>query len=359
LSGQGPLVSVVIPTYNRAYCLARTVDSALGQSYGNLEVLLVDDGSTDGTKGFVAERYGSDPRVRYIGQKNAGVSAARNTGMANARGALIALLDSDDIWLPWKLQLQVACMQAHPELVMTWTDMDAIDGSSQITPAYLRRMYAAYRWFPTSEDLFTGSAPLATLCPALATTVGTRKFHFGDIFSKMVLGNLVHTSTVVLTREAAGRVKGFREDFRGAGEDYDYHLRTCREGPVGYLDVSSIQYERGLTDHIANPSNGIHFARNFLRSVQPIIDQERHRLTLSDQQIRGVLAKAHAWIGRELFEQGERAGAARELALSLRYQPWQPRILMMLAAAPLPPPLRTKVRHGVRALKRAVGVRMG
>jgi GT2 family glycosyltransferase len=355
MSASQPLLSIVVPTYNRAYCLARTLDSALGQTYRNLEVILVDDGSTDGTEALVAQRYASEPRLRYVRKKNAGVSAARNTGFAEVHGELVGLLDSDDVWHPWKAEVQIACMQAHPELVMTWTNMDAVDAAGTVTPAYLRRMYSAYSWFPTSEDLFAQSEPLATFAPSSSAIVGDRRLYFGDIFSQMILGNLVHTSTVILRRACLERVKGFREDFLNAGEDHNFHVRTCREGPVGYLDVSSIYYERGLTDHLANPKNGIFMARHYLATIAPIIENERHRLTLSDAVIRGVLAKAHGWVGQELFERGERASAFRELATSLRYEPWQPRTMMLMAAAPLPAPLRALARSGLQAIKRAIG----
>ena len=152
------LVSVIVPTYNRAYCLEKAVDSALAQSHGNVEVVLIDDGSTDGTQALVEHRYGGDSRVRYFRQPNGGISRARNVGLARAQGAFIAFLDSDDEWEPWKLELQVACLRGHPELGMTWTDMVAIDPTGEvISKSYLRRMYSAYRWFPTPEALFRGS----------------------------------------------------------------------------------------------------------------------------------------------------------------------------------------------------------
>src|SRR5947207_692803 len=113
-----PLVSIVVPTYNRAYCLPRTIDSALAQTYASVEVIVVDDGSKDDTAALVRARYGSDGRVQMISQQNAGVAAARNTGMAAARGDYVALLDSDDVWQPWKLELQMACMRAHPDVGM-------------------------------------------------------------------------------------------------------------------------------------------------------------------------------------------------------------------------------------------------
>src|SRR5690349_2852214 len=120
------LVSVVIPTFNRAYCIAQTIDSALAQTHENIEVLVVDDGSKDNTAELIAEKYKREPRVRYLPQKNQGVAAARNYGLSAARGEYIALLDSDDLWLPWKIAAQVRCLEALPEAGMVWTDMDAI-----------------------------------------------------------------------------------------------------------------------------------------------------------------------------------------------------------------------------------------
>src|SRR5215468_9618488 len=163
------LVSVVIPSYNRAYCVATTIDSALAQTHANMEVLLVDDGSKDCTRELLAERYRGEPRVRYIHQANAGVSAARNHGLGLARGQYIALLDSDDIWLPWKLEAQLRCLDALPTAGMIWTDMDAIGPDGQLLHRrYLTRMYSSYRKF-TRDQLFRESRPLSSIEPRLAS----------------------------------------------------------------------------------------------------------------------------------------------------------------------------------------------
>src|SRR4051794_33477996 len=95
-------VSVVIPTFNRAYCLRRAIDSALGQTWSDLEVVIIDDGSTDDTRQVIDDSHRADGRVKYHYQDNGGVVAARNRGLALAAGGYVALLDSDDIWFPWK-----------------------------------------------------------------------------------------------------------------------------------------------------------------------------------------------------------------------------------------------------------------
>jgi glycosyltransferase involved in cell wall biosynthesis len=107
------LVSVVIPSYNYAHFVTEAVDSALAQTYERLEIIVIDDGSTDDTLSVLAP-YGD--RVRYVYQENQGLSGARNTGIRAAEGELIALLDADDAWHPHKLELQAAYLRQHPEV---------------------------------------------------------------------------------------------------------------------------------------------------------------------------------------------------------------------------------------------------
>ncbi|MBD3561856.1 glycosyltransferase family 2 protein, partial [Planktothrix sp. FACHB-1355] len=107
-----PKVSVVIPAYNAMRYLPATLDSVFNQTYTDLEILIIDDGSKDETVEWVAQI--TDPRVQLISQQNKGVSEARNAGIANARGEYIALLDADDLWEPTKLEKQVRCLEDNP-----------------------------------------------------------------------------------------------------------------------------------------------------------------------------------------------------------------------------------------------------
>src|SRR5262245_2975652 len=114
-----PLVTVVIPTFNYGRYVTAAVDSVLAQTYRNLDIVVVDDGSTDDTRQRLLPYL---DRIRYIYQTNQGLSAARNTGIRAARGELIDLLDSDDVWHPHKLAVQVAYLSAHPEVGLLATD---------------------------------------------------------------------------------------------------------------------------------------------------------------------------------------------------------------------------------------------
>src|SRR5262249_55319060 len=111
---EAPLISVVIPAYNAARTILATLDSVLRQTISDLEVIVVDDGSTDAT-GQTAQSVG-DRRVRVLRQKNAGHAAARNTAIADARGRYVAVVDADDLWLPRKLERQLAVFANHPEI---------------------------------------------------------------------------------------------------------------------------------------------------------------------------------------------------------------------------------------------------
>jgi GT2 family glycosyltransferase len=348
-------VSVIVPTYNRAYCLPRALDSVLAQTHSRFEVVLIDDGSTDGTADLVARSYGRDSPIKYFYQKNAGVTAARNAGLARAQGDYIALLDSDDVWMPWKLELQLACFRQCPEVGMVWTDMQAIGPEGNlVSNAYLRTMYHAYRWFSTA-DLFPRvySLPEGTFTPELAAP----RLHVGDIFSAMVMGNLVHTSTVMLSRARFEKVRGFNEALRVAGEDYDFHLRTCREGPVGFIDVASIQYQTGMPDRLTAGRYRVHAALNCLATVLPVLRRDRARIRLPRSMIRARVAEVHEWAGDSLLQSGQAEQARKHLLESLRHCPLQPRTLALLVRASLPAGVGNWLQRCWRWLKTAPSLR--
>ncbi len=346
-----PLVSVVIPSFNRAYCLARTLDSALAQTYNEIEVLVVDDGSTDDTRTMIQTRYANDKRVRYLYQANRGVAAARNTGIGAATGAFVALLDSDDVWQPWKIELQMCCMQKFPEIGMVWTDMEAIDPAGRVfNKAYIRTMYSAYKFFPESS-LFPESYSLEMIAPSLREVVRGARFRKGHIFSQMIMGNLVHTSTVLLRRERLDQVRGFNEELRYSGEDYDFHLRTCRAGPVGFIDLATIQYQRGMPDRLTRNEYRIHMATNFLNTIAPLIQTARAEIHLPQSMIEVALADAYLWIGEVQFDMHDVVSARKNISSSIRHRLYQPRAWLLYLASFLPDEIRPWLRGQYRMIK--------
>jgi GT2 family glycosyltransferase len=347
-----PLVSVIVPTFNRAYCLADAVNSVLAQTHRNVELIIIDDGSTDDTAQLVASRWGHETRVKYFQQANQGVTAARNQGINRATGDFIALLDSDDRWKPWKLQAQIAAMVRRPDIGMVWTDMEAVDPQGVIAhPAYLKIMYSNYRRF-TDAQLFSAAYSLAQIVPNPPDAIRGGILHTGSIYSQMFMGNLVHTSTVLLRRSRLDAIKGFNESLKLSGEDYDFHLRTCREGPVGFIDLSSIQYQVGMPDRLTHRKYRVHAFANCLTTITLAYQRDRDRVDLSPSLIRRRFAEVNAWLGEALLDEGRRSEAAKALGKSLAMQPWQPRTARLLALALLPAAVGDSVRSLYRGFKK-------
>jgi glycosyltransferase involved in cell wall biosynthesis len=196
-----PIVSVVIPAYNAAAFVQGAIDSALAQTHRDLEVIVVDDSSTDETPALLAS-YGD--RIRVHRQPNAGVAAARNAGAALASGEWIAFLDADDQWMPTKIERQLA-LAAAPLIY--------------------------------SDRLNTGA--LGDL-PELQSE-STPMFD-GDVFEALLLrGNFITTSSVLMTRALFGQLGGFAPRPRVC-EDWDLWLRVAASHPVALLREPAVRY---------------------------------------------------------------------------------------------------------------------
>lgn len=353
LAGPGvpDMVSVVVPTYNRANVVRASIESVLRQTHANVEVVVVDDGSKDDTQ-RVVEGYGAP--VRYLYQANSGVSAARNLGFASARGEFIALLDSDDQFLPWKLEAQVRVLRAHPEVGMVWTDMAAVDEQGTVLDEkYLRTFYDAHA-LAHLEQVLAHAGTLRRLWPGAPPDVASAPVYAGDIFSQMLLGNLVHTSTVVLRRDRLRRAGEFDASLTHSGEDYEFHLRTCSHGPVAFIDASSILYRIGAADQLTAPHLGIYRARNNLTTVLRWLERGAGRIQLSARTVRGRLAQAFMWVGEAELEYGSKARARAHLWKGLRYAPTHGRTAMLLLFAHLPTAALRSARSAKRFVRRIV-----
>lgn len=347
------LVSIIVPTYNRADCILETLQSVLEQTHTNWELILVDDGSTDDTLERVTSLFLGDTRLNYIVQPNQGVSKARNTGLAAAQGDFIAFLDSDDRWMPWKLTVQLACMHAYPEVGMVWTDMATISPEGvPLSPRHLRSMYSAYR-FHRMDTLFSSRVCLTEvpgMPDAMSTPINDAWFHYGDLYAAMIRGSLVHTSTVLLRRDRAMQVGYFDENLKHSGEDYDFHLRTCQYGPVGLLDVSAIEYRKDREDRLTRHTDAT--AMNFLTTIEKAIAHDSgKRLPL--QAVKNTLAEANEWVAEEKFKLDDHTGVRRHALRSLRSKPINGRLCMLVSLSLLPRIFRTGLATTYREIKKS------
>lgn len=253
------LVSVVIPTHNRAATLARAVDSALAQTHTPLQVIVVDDGSTDGTAALLAS-YGS--RIKTLRQSNAGPSAARNRGAAAADGGILAFLDSDDRWLPEKIARQTALMERGGPMMTCCVCNARVDA-----PAGVR-----------SRTSFES----ADLAPPFAEGLWTNPQEV--LSSRFLLFNQV----AAIRREAFESCGGFNPQLNLL-EDYDLSMRLSTPGPWGVIrDPLTVKY---------NDTAGI--------GVRCMNDHESH-------------IRARTKVIRELLEAGMRDTLAHRSAANLR-----------------------------------------
>lgn len=210
-------VSVVIPTFDRAERVERAACSALAQTVPPFEVVIVDDGSTDGTAQRLAQRL---PAVRVLRQANAGVSAARNRGVESARGDWIALLDSDDEWLPDKLERQIAALARAPEFRVAHCDEIWIRNGKRVNPRHKHRK--------TGGWIFERCLPLCVISP----------------------------SAVLLEKGLLAELGGFDETLP-ACEDYDLWLRLCARQPVLFVDEPLVVKHGGHPDQLSRSVWGL------------------------------------------------------------------------------------------------------
>lgn len=219
-----PLVSVIVPTHNRCQFIGETVDSVLAQTYPNLEIIVVDDGSTDGTGDLVKKRFHGDPRFRYIHQTNQERSVARNTGIKEAKGDFVAFLDSDDLWLATKLEKQMELFRKFSRLAMVHCDFANVDSKGSLINN-------------------------RTLRPAMP---GVRE---GRIFPHILYRNVVGSPTPVIRRSALLAAGLFSEDRRLIRwEDWDLWIRASYGNEVGYV-AEQLAFHRLHSGNTEQPVN--------------------------------------------------------------------------------------------------------
>ncbi len=229
-----PGISVVIPAWNAADTLNETLEGVFAQDHPDFEVIVVDDGSTDGTPAVLAEWAARHPdRFRFESIPNSGGPARpRNRGVALATRPLVALFDSDDLMEPGKLAAQAAVFMRHPETTLCFTDFMVIDEAGDVIAERMLDDYQAFR-----EHL----QPMAGAGPAHPPTA---LFAGRDLHHALLHANFVGTSSVVVRREALIDAGGFDEELAN-GDDIEMWLKLARVDSVfAFLDLVGHRYRR-------------------------------------------------------------------------------------------------------------------
>ena len=206
-----PVVSVIIPTYNRGWAVRDAIDSVLDQDFSDYELIVIDDGSTDNTM-QILDTYGE--RIVVLYQKNKGVSAARNRGIAAASGRFIAFLDSDDIWLPKKLSSQIDFFKSNPDALICQTGEIWIRNGVRVNPKHHHKKLS------------------------------------GRIFEPSLSLCLVSPSAVMMKRRLF-KTAGLFDEELPACEDYDLWLRIARWCPIYLVDIPLVKKRGGHSDQLS------------------------------------------------------------------------------------------------------------
>lgn len=207
------LVDVVIPTYNRAHVMKKAIESVLNQSYSNFILHIVDDGSTDETAEFLQE-YSTHPKVKLYHQSNAGVSSARNLAAFNSKGEWISFLDSDDEWLPTKLEKQINFLTNHPACRFLHSEELWIRNGVRVNPKLKHQK--------NNDNIFVRSLDFCLISP----------------------------STVIIRRDLFVEHNGFNNNFVVC-EDYDLWLKILANEDIGFISDPLIKKHGGHADQLS------------------------------------------------------------------------------------------------------------
>ncbi|HEX3408915.1 MAG TPA: glycosyltransferase [Candidatus Binataceae bacterium] len=295
-------VSAIIPAYNGAATVAEAIDSALAQTCTALEVIVVNDGSTDGTA-EVLRRY-SD-RIRVIDQLNGGIAKARNTGAAAACGEYLAFLDCDDVWMPAMVERAVAALDADPGCVLSYCNCAVMDSEGQDLRSAL--VGEGVDHAPTLAEM------LSRLWPIMP-------------------------SAVVLRRTTYEECGGFAEEFRSYGfEDVIFWLRVRERGHFYYVPEKLVRWRFAL---FPRPLKIGWIKPEAFATFDRILRERYHVGASHLMKSRGRASRSLlGYIGLRALDRGDRVEAREAFRRALEFDPWRMKNLLRYAKTYLPPSL--------------------
>ncbi len=323
-------ISVVIPTYNRSGLIRRTVHSALAAVGPGDEIIVIDDGSTDNSEEVLRPYF---DRIRYIRSENRGAGAARNLGVAVAQQPLVAFLDSDDEWLPDKLYLQRAVMDAFPEAALCFSDLLSHHQNGK-TYHHVLKIWAndGFVGHPGARgDVKDFLGPAIPFSSIAALPQGRPDFgvHVGNIYGALMEFYYVWTCAVVVRREIAGASFLFPEDM-SIYEEWECFARLARSRLVAYLDCeTAIQNVHGgprLTD-----ANEILQSTTRISLLHRVWGADEAFMTKHAERFQRVMNVHHVRRAKYLIKAGRMAEAMQDL-IAAGGGPWSYRLLTKLPA---------------------------
>lgn len=305
-----PLVSIAMPAFNCAGTITRAVGSCLEQSYGNIEVVVVDDGSVDATPARLASI--DDARLRVIRQSNGGLAMARNAAMRASSGEFVAWMDADDIMDRERITLQVAVLLRQPAVVLVSSDFAAfVDESADIDRSHIGFYYHAAGAAPGGVCSFYRERSEFTSDAGRALTVCS-----GRVYPQILWGNFVHPPTVMLRRRGIDVAGALDEALRNSC-DYDFILRMARLGDFAYLDAPLLRY-RYAEGQLSGSRNLALIKCETARILEKAIVQDSLVYRAHKRRIDRRIALSLIGAAKILMDEGRHAEALRLLLRSCR-----------------------------------------
>ena len=348
-------VTVVVPTYNRAAYLDETLRSILAQTSPPDEVIVVDDGSTDDTPAVCARQAGM---VRYIRQENSGLPAvARNRGIAEAKGTWIAFCDSDDVWRPQKLEVELAALEATGA---QWavSDFGVIDPDGIRVPV---KGLGFEREFPVFRQLRLSPAEHFTRWLSkgqISTTMGSTSVFAGDAFGMLFEGNVCLTSSAVISRDLIARAGSFDATFIRA-EDTEFFHRVSVYAPVVIVMEPLLEYRIGHPS-VMSARDLSPFMRFTLDSLERMAKLRPTVTTAERTAHRRGRQRLRLSLAYERLSSLDRPAARKALFDGWRNRELiSARALVLLMASFVPAPGLRALHLAKRAVRAAVRTRLG
>ena len=332
-----PAVSVIIPTYNRANFITEAIVSVLAQDYPDMEIVVIDDGSDDDTE-VILRPYKN--KIRYLYQDNKGLGEARNRGIKEAHGKYIALLDSDDLWLPDKLHLQIACMEAKPEVELCCTNFHQFNDEGIIKGKDQESWEAYQRYGLTLNSIFSNEEPLANVVGPELNHYGNGSLLFGNIFSEYLFGPLLLSSTAMLKRSLALDVI---PHMNGFSYTHDYYLFAyiSKTHPVGFINLplckkrSNIKEKIGQAAQLTAEKHQIGLRKEYLRLTERLWRDDTLFFKDHKKQVNHRLSLIHSDLGYRYLRNKIAKKALLHFVESIRLKPYQKRVYPFLFFAAL------------------------
>ncbi|HSN22432.1 MAG TPA: glycosyltransferase family 2 protein [Usitatibacter sp.] len=326
-------VSIVIPAYNSARTIGATLESCLAQRYDDLEIVVVNDGSTEEALPRVLASFGE--RIRVVNQPNGGVGAARNAGLRAASGELVAWIDSDDLARPDWIEVEAAVLHAYPDVVLVSSEFTAFTDSGGDIPGPHSGVY--YR----AVNALGG---MARIYPEARPIPGGRGggLRVGRVYESLVWGNFVHFGTSMGRAGVFRRLGGFDATLR-YGTEWDMLIRMSRVGPFAFVEAPLLRYRRSESQLSHNASGG-RMPLESIRVLEKVIRHDpdlhaRHRDLFASRMARARVEAA------EFLAPERRGEALRLLAEALPRRPQAGPWLHAFAKAVLPRPAIEAVRR--------------